>query len=470
MSRHLLHQCLTAGVTLILLAGCETSKSNAPVGTGRMTVTVVPTDGTTPVVQISGPGTYSKTISATQTLSGLAAGSYTVTADSAVGPDSIVGTIIDTASVTNSPATITSGTVAAVTVQYATKTHIGGMWVGNELYQYAYVFGSNQLRVTDTTSIPVDSLQTGGTSGPEGLALDPSGNLWVDDVRSDTLRMFTPEERNAAGSKTPSRVLVSADIGAPWDIQFDPQGNLWVINCGNHYGTLAEFTPSQLAAGGIQTATAVARADPATFCPQGLAWDGNGHVWATDYEQNRLLEFTVAQISTGGTLTPIDTIGTNNGSLTKASSVIFDANGNLWVSTGALGATGGHALIEFTPNQLAAGGAPVPHTTITLPSLTDPYSMVFDKRGSLWVSDPLSNAVYAFTPTQLASGTSTPAVTIHWASPNYEPGQILLDPFATPGQSATPSGRRINPAPSPSPPPLGASVQRAATRNPPPQT
>jgi sugar lactone lactonase YvrE len=469
MPRYLLQRSVTAGVALTLLTNCDTSKSSAPMGTGRMTVTVTPADGTTPVVQIIGPGNYSKTIAATQILSGLSAGSYTVVADSAVGPDSIVGTIVDTASVTTSPATVTSGATATVTVQYATRSHVGGMWVGNELYQYAYVFASNQLRTTDTTSIPADSLQTGGTSGPVGLALDPAGNLWVDDVRSDTLRMFTPDDRNAAGSKTPSRVLVSADIGAPWTMQFDPQGNLWVINCGGDYGTLAEFTPSQLAAGGVQTAAAVARADPVTFCPQGIAWDGNGHVWVTDYEQNRLLEFTVSQISAGGTLTPIDSVGSNNGSLTRATSVIFDASGNLWVSTGALGATGGHALVEFTPAQLGAGGAPVPHTTITLPSLVDPYSLVFDSRGSLWVSDPLSNAVYAFTAAQRASGTATPAVTIHWASPNYEPGQILLDPYATPVHSAAPSGRRISPAPSSPAQPLGAALQRTVARKPPPE-
>jgi streptogramin lyase len=460
---------MTVAVTLTLLASCDTSKSAAPNGTGRMTVTIASADGTTPTVLITGPGNYSKTISATQTLSGLTAGSYTVTADTAVGPDSIVGTVIDTAAVANSPATVTSGAVVTVTVHYATKSHIGGMWVGNELNQYAYVFVSSQLRPTDTSSIPADSLQTGGTSGPEGLALDSDGNMWVDDVRSDTLRMFTPEERNTAGSKTPSRVLVSADIGAAWDMQFDPQGNLWVINCGHDYGTLAEFTPSQLAAGGVQAAAAVARADPVTFCPQGLAWDGNGHVWVTDFDQDRLLEFTVAQMSAGGVLAPIDTIGSNNGSLTRASDVIFDASGNLWVSTGALGATGGHALVEFTPGQLTAGGAPAPHTTITLPSLEDPYSMVFDRRGSLWVSDPLSNAVYAFTPAQLASGTSTPSATIHWDSPNYEPGQILLDPYTTASHSPVPGEQRLAPSPSSPSQPLGASIQRTATRKPPPE-
>jgi sugar lactone lactonase YvrE len=445
MSHHL-HRIVAAAVTLALLAACDTSKSAAPSGTGRLTVTIAAADGTSPTVLITGPGSFSKTISSTQTLSGLAAGSYSVTADSAVGPDSIVGTVIDTATVANSPATVTSGTVATVTVHYATKTHIGGMWVGNELNQYAYVFASSQLSATDTASIPADSLQTGGASGPEGLALDPDGNMWVDDVRSDTLRMFTPEERNSAGSKTPSRILVSADIGAAWDMQFDPQGNLWVINCGNQYGTLAEFTPSQLSAGGVQAAAAVAHADPVTFCPQGLAWDGNGHVWVTDFEQNRLLEFTVAQMSAGGTLTPIDTIGSNSGSLTRASDVIFDASGNLWVSTGALGTVGGHALVEFTSSQLATGGALTPHTTITLPSLSDPYSMAFDRRGSLWVSDPLSNAVYAFTPAQLAQGTYTPAVTLHWASANYESGQILLDTLAHPAnQLATDRSGQVTP-------------------------
>ena len=408
-------------------------------------MTITPADGAQPKVTITGPGQFATTISVSTTLT-VAPGMYTVVADSAIGPDSVVGTVIDTGHVAGSPVTVTAKDTSAVTVTYGTKRHVGGLWIGNGTYASDYVFESSQLRVTNYALSPADSITTGGLSLPAGMAIDASGDLWVDDMNSDTIRMYTSAARNQSGAKTPSSTLVSASLRAPWSLTFDSHGNLWVINCGANYGAIVAFTPSQLSAAGRQTASVVIAANPANYCPQGIAFDASGDAWVTDYSNNRLLEYSPAQLATSGTPTPMDTIGSTGGSLTNATTPIFDASGNLWVSTGSGGTVGGNAVVEFTPAQLAAGGAPTPSVTLAMPDSADPYGLAFDRRGSLWVTDVYNWAAYAFTSSQLAAGGSpAPQVSIIWPYPNSTAFQPVFDPYST--AVAPPAASRVRLAP-----------------------
>jgi sugar lactone lactonase YvrE len=411
---------------------------------GSIVLTITPADGTQPVVTVSGPKQYTTSVGTSVTLT-VPVGTYTVVADSAAGPDSVVGSVIDTGHVTGSPVTVTANADSSVGVTYATKGHVGGLWIGNGAYASAYVFTSSQLRVTNYDLLPADSIVTGGFSLPGGMAIDASGNLWVDDNNSDTIRMYTPAARNQAGAKTPSSILVSASLGAPWSLTFDSHGNLWVVNCGNKIGSIVAFTPSQLAAAGNQTASVVIVANPVSYCPQGIAFDPSGDAWVTDYSNNRLLEYSPAQLATSGTLIPIDTIGSTGGSLTLATGAAFDASGNLWVAKGS-GGVGGNTVVEFTPAQLAAGGAPTPNTTLAMPDTADPYGLAFDRRGSLWVTDAVNWALYGFTSAQLAaSGSPTPQVSIIWPYLQYTALQPVFDPYTT--AVAPPAASRVRPAP-----------------------
>jgi secreted PhoX family phosphatase len=105
----------------------------------------------------------------------------------------------------------------------------------------------------------------------------------------------------------------------------------------------------------------------------------------------------------------------NSGAFGAPQGVTFDAAGDLWVIDGGTVAAGGTvkpALYEFTPEQLAnlsKVNNPMPNITINSGEFTFPQQAVFDPMGNLWVSDNGSNAVFVFTPTQLAA-THTNAV------------------------------------------------------------
>jgi len=413
-------------------------------------VTINAADGTTPRVVVSGPNAYSTTISSTQTLTALAVGSYTIVADSAVGPDSVIGTIIDTGTVTGSPATVATGTPATATVSYAMKYRVGGLWVANNYNDTIPELAANQLRKTGTETA-ASTLFT-AVSCPTGLALDANGNMWESSCNNDELVMYTPAERNAGAGAAPSITITSTGITDAECITFDSHGNLWVAN---RAGGLVAFSASQLAASGTQnTPLTTIQVGAVLGSAENIAFDANGNGWVADDQYSHIVEYSAAQLAVVGTSTPtpVDTIGANAGSLFFPEAVAFDANGNLWV------ANSNNSVVEYTPAQLTAGGSPAPTAIITLPNGTGPFGMAFDKRGTLWVSDVSSGLMLGLNAAQLAAtGTPTPVtLTIPLSGSGFGPEQPAFDPYATavgvsasrvrsPGVMLGRVGRRSNP-------------------------
>ncbi len=407
---------LSAAATVVWTVGCGSSHPAAP-RTSSLTVTINAANGTTPSVVVTGPN-FSKTLSATQTLSGLALGSYTIVADTAVGPDSIVGTIVDTGAVTGSPASVTANQTAAASVSYAMKYRVGGMWVANNAYQTLPELAANQLR-TSGTPVLAETLST-KVSGPAGLAIDANGTMWESSYRGDSLLGYSPSARNAGGAPTPTITITSTSIKDAECLAFDGQGNLWIAD---RMAGLLKFTPTQLAASGAQVASVVIAPGSVLNAAEAMAFDANGNVWVADVGKSHLIEFSAAQLASSAAPTPADTIGLGSGAVTG---LAFDASGNLWeVSSNGVAR-------EFTPAQLIASGSPTATVAVTLPTGSDPFGMAFDKRGTLWISD-YAGIMWGFTASQLAStGAPAPAVADTVAVGGlFQPEQPVFDPYAT---------------------------------------
>jgi secreted PhoX family phosphatase len=322
------------------------------------------------------------------------------------------------------------------------------LWIGNQGHSTIPELSSDQLRHSGSPT-PADTLVT-AVGGPAGLALDSQGNMWVSSIPigpGDTIAMYTPAARNAGGTSAPSRVLISAAINNAETIAFDNSGNLWMANCG--LSQLIKFSASQLSAGGSQTPSATVTTSPIVMCPYALAFDNSGDLWVTDGNLGtHIAKYAAAQLKSTGNPTPVDTVGSQSGSLSSPEGLAFDANGNLWVAN-----DGAPTVVEYTPNQLAAQGAPTPHVTITIPG-SEPRGIAFDKRGTLWVADDANAAVYGLTSGQIgSSGSPAPAIadTITLNS-GLTPQQIVFDPFAS---AAGPSSARMR-----LPPPVAATAVR----------
>src|SRR5579862_8391456 len=109
-----------------LVASC--SSSTAPHNTGTLTITVSPSGSATPQVIVIGPSAFRRTITSTATLTGLAAGSYTITAPNVLTNDPVVP-IVYQSTVTGSPAMVTTSGTASASVSYAARPGTGSIWV-----------------------------------------------------------------------------------------------------------------------------------------------------------------------------------------------------------------------------------------------------------------------------------------------------------------------------------------------------
>ena len=252
---------------------------------------------------------------------------------------------------------------------------------------------------------------------------------------NNTVVEFTPSQLAVTGSPTPAVTLsATADsVNKPSGLAFGSSGDLWVTNGGNN--TVVEFTPAQLAASGSPTPAVTLSASAGSLAgPNTLAFDRGGDLWVENNANNTLVEFTPGQLGMSGASAPAVTLSATADSLDNAFSIAFGPSGALWVAN-----SGNNTVVEFTPAQLAATGAPTPAVTLSAVgiSLNAPDGLAFDSAGDLLVMNFPSNTVVEFTSSQLAAtGAPTPAATLAATA------DTLDDPRAWPSTTRATCGRR----------------------------
>ena len=260
---------------------------------------------------------------------------------------------------------------------------------------------------------------------PYGEAFDAAGDLWVSNYTGDTVAEFTPAQLASSGSPTPNVVLssVGTSLDGPVGLAFDRVGDLWVADYTGR--TLNEFTPAQLVASGAPVPkVTISATGTALQNPEEIAFDTEGNLWSASTGTNQVQEYSLAQLAASGSPVPAVTLTANGTSLDDPVGVAFDGSGNLWVSN-YLNST----VVEFAHAQLAANGSPVPAVTLgsnAAHSIDDAYQMEFDSTGNLWLANIAGTAtgsVTGFSPSQLAaSGTPNPTYQIAGS------GTGLIDP------------------------------------------
>lgn len=405
-------KCLAAGVIIgvfPLLAGCgsKAGGSAGPAPTGTLAITITTPAGVTGAVSVTGPQAFHKTLSASQTFTQVPVGAYTVTADSVVTPDSVIGSRTDTANVVSAGVTVNLNDTGSSVVTYALKQLRGVMLVSNDGGTSLYTYGSNVLRSSGAPT-PADTI--GGLTKPNGMAFDAAGNLWVANERSHNIDMYSPAQLAAGGDPTPARTLTVSVDSVALGLRFDASGKLWLLS----QQTLQAFTPTQLAAGGTQTASIKITSGSLDY-PADILFDSSGNAWVSESFNNQILKFSASELASSGTRTPTVTISADSGTLSTPAGLAVDAGGNLWVANYANG-----TIVAYAPTQLTTSGKPKPSITLSLGVTTLPWGLAWDQRGSLWYGDFGNKHVGALLASQLAaSGTPTPHVTLTGNFPAY---------------------------------------------------
>jgi sugar lactone lactonase YvrE len=193
---------------------------------------------------------------------------------------------------------------------------------------------------------------------PRNVAVDSQNNIYVADTQNSVIRQITPLGAVTVLAGTPG-LFGSADgpgatalFSGPQGIAVDADGNVYVADTGN--STIRKITP-----GGVTSTLAGLAGIPgnadgtgtgAHFCqPQGLAVDSGGYVYVADTGNHTIRKITPGGVSStlagsSGTVGSCDGAG-NNARFNAPTGVAVDGSGNIYVAD-----SNNHTIRRVTPD------------------------------------------------------------------------------------------------------------------------
>jgi sugar lactone lactonase YvrE len=325
-------------------------------------------------VNVTGPGAFSTSLTASATVDGLVPGSYSVTSRSVSPASSIVVATYD-AQISQPAPSLAAGDAVTVDVTYARRPGTGRLWIPLQGTAWALdparLLGGGSPQPAERVDAP--------PACADALVFGPGGDLFWASYNTTSVTRFTPAQVQVGASQAPS-VTISTPC-KPAGAAFDGAGNLWVT-CYTA-SKVVKYTAAQLLGEGDLTPTVIlSGAGSSLVGPVGIAFDADGNLWVSNRYGNSISKYSPGQLGTSGAPVPTMTIGST--ALNGANQIAFAPDGSLWLAN-----TGGHSLLRFSPAQLATGGAALtPATTITENLGGTPFApaaLAFDGSGDLWV-------------------------------------------------------------------------------------
>jgi len=305
----------------------------------------------------------------------------------------------------------------------------GNLWVAdagnNRIVEYKAPFstGMNASLVIGQTNFTSDAAAATqpGLNSPGGLAFDSTGNLWVADTNNNRVLEYdfpfsdgvqASVVLGQGGFNSSAAMTTRTGMSAPTEVAFNQAGDLWVADSNNN--RILEFAPpfqsgasAYWELGQNDYVSNLAEGRGQLYAPSSVVLDSSGDLWATDAQNNRVVEYTPAlssgmnaSLAIGQASLTLGTVGGGRDGLYFPFDAIFDKSGNLWVSD-----SNNNRILEFSPpfatgmnatlvigqsSFTTYGGA----TSST--GLYYPASIAFDSSGDLWVADAGNSRVLEF--------------------------------------------------------------------------
>ncbi|MDB5974942.1 MAG: repeat containing protein [Nevskia sp.] len=230
----------------------------------------------------------------------------------------------------------------------------GEVWVVN--------YGNGTVtKLSAAGAVLTGPLSGNGLNFPTGIALDSAGNVWVANTSGDSFSEFS-----ATG--VPIGVYANAGLKQPYALAIDDNGNVW--------------SPSQSIASVVEV---FGGNTPPTSCPVAPVAGDTG--------------CSISPIAANG-----KTGGYTGGGLAGPLGIAIDGAGHVFVSNYK-----GASISELSPAGVALSPAPLSPSTApsgyTGPGLAQPYGIAIDASGNVWVANSGNNSVTEFI------GLATPVVT-----------------------------------------------------------
>ncbi len=241
---------------------------------------------------------------------------------------------------------------------------------------------------------------------PEGVAVDPTGNIYIGDAQNQRIRMVSKGIITTIGGNGQFKFsgdggpAVSASVQSPASVAVDSAGNLYIADTGNNrirkvssgiISTVAGSVAGFAGDGSLATSAAL-------YGPHGVAVDSSGNVYVADTYNSRVRKISNGIITTiAGTGTPGSSGDgglATNAQLTSPVSVAVDSTGNIFisdsdenrirkVSNGIISTVAGNGTAGYSGDNGPATSAALNH----------PNGIAVDSDGALYISDVSNNRV-----------------------------------------------------------------------------
>ena len=221
-------------------------------------------------------------------------------------------------------------------------------------------------------------IDSGRFKSPQGLAIDPSGNVYVTDTSNHRIQKFSSDGKFI--TKWGSFGVLEGEFNGPNGIAMDGEENLYVVDTANSriqkFSKTGQFLASM---GGYGVS------DGRFKLPRDLALDSAGTIYLVDSGNNRIQVFS----GNGTFLTKWGGFGTNDGRFIHPTGITLDHEGNVFVLD-----SGNNRVQKFSNNGtlLSKWGS----YGVLDGQLRFSSDMISDRSGNIYLSDSLNNRILIY--------------------------------------------------------------------------
>jgi hypothetical protein len=207
----------------------------------------------------------------------------------------------------------------------------------------------------------------GGLNEPTAVAIDGSGNAWVNNFGGNSVTELSSSGAVLSGPHG----YTGGGLNEPTAVAIDGSGNAWVTNGGGSSVTELSNTGAILSGANGYTGGGLSE-------PEEIAFDGAGNAWVNNANGNSVTELS----SAGAVLSGPN--GYTGGGLNNPFGIAIDGAGNIWLpnpSGASVTELSSVGAVLSGPNGYTGGG------------MLAPFAIAIDSAGNAWVANINGNSV-----------------------------------------------------------------------------